>query len=152
IMESPSERNETVTTRKLKQLYRSCTNSEQRDAHQKESLENWLSEVELYLGDDHSEFGMDLESPRTWKRLASRLEEYQIHTFVKPFLKVPRVFRLKKFSNNAYMLSFYKDMIDNALKLLMRNLTKRKQFVEDIIEIEVDISRAIRASEHFSIK
>ncbi|GFV53348.1 EEF1AKMT4-ECE2 readthrough transcript protein [Trichonephila clavipes] len=27
IMESPSESNETVTTRKLKQLYRSCTNS-----------------------------------------------------------------------------------------------------------------------------
>ncbi|GFR17068.1 endothelin-converting enzyme homolog [Trichonephila clavata] len=168
IMESPSERNETVTTRKLKQLYRSCTNSEQRDAHQKESLENWLSEVELYLGDDHSEFGMDLESPRTWKRLASRLEEYQIHTFVKPSFKSstsvpiekieiecilpffpPEVYLNSSSSNNAYMLSLYRDMIDNALKLLMRNLTKRKQFVEDIIEIEMDISRAIRASETF---
>ncbi|GFS72296.1 hypothetical protein NPIL_435681, partial [Nephila pilipes] len=58
-----------------------------RNAHQKQSLENWFSELELPLGNDYPEYGMDLESPRTWKKLASRLEEYQIHTFVKPSFK-----------------------------------------------------------------
>ncbi|GFT42351.1 neprilysin-1, partial [Nephila pilipes] len=65
-----------------------------------------------------------------------------------PFLH-PKVYLNSSSNNKDYVLSLYKNMIDNALKLLIKDTTERKKFIADVIEVETDISIAIRDSEEF---
>ncbi|GIY25573.1 EEF1AKMT4-ECE2 readthrough transcript protein [Caerostris extrusa] len=100
-------RNESRTTRKMKQLYDSCMKSEQRNAQQKLSLENWFSEIELSLTNLQSDVTASSVSRGAWMRLASRLEEYQIHTIVKPYFKSSTETPIEKFFHKANKYLFF---------------------------------------------
>ncbi|GBM43643.1 EEF1AKMT4-ECE2 readthrough transcript protein [Araneus ventricosus] len=167
VMEISSNNNESQTTRKMKEFYQSCMNSEQRSIQQKLSLDRWFSEIELALDGFHSEYEMESATHRSWNALVSRLEEYQIHTIVKPYFKssrrspiekieidctipffAPKVYLNATADDNYYLLSLYKNYIKDALKLLpMKDATKRGKFSEDVIKIETDVATAIKNSE-----
>ncbi|GIY37158.1 neprilysin-1, partial [Caerostris darwini] len=165
IMEGVLSRNESRTTRKMKQLYDSCMKSEQRNAQQKLSLENWFSEIELSLTNLQSDDTASLVSHRAWMRLASRLEEYQIHTIVKPYFKSSTETPIEKIEVDCIVPFFYPNMnlkssgeenkntfmykyiMENVLKLLPMDTEKRQQLITDVIEMETDITRAIEQSE-----
>ncbi|XP_055934259.1 endothelin-converting enzyme 2-like [Argiope bruennichi] len=167
VMESPSDRNDSQTTRKMKELYRFCMNSEQRNIQQKLSLERWFSEIELKLDGFHTEYEIESATHISWKTLVSRLEEYQIHTIVKPRFKSsantpiekieidcaipffdPKVYLNITSNDNSYLLSLYKNYIKDALTLLpMKDAAKRRKFLDDVIQIETDVATAIKNTE-----
>ncbi|CAL1286734.1 unnamed protein product [Larinioides sclopetarius] len=167
VMEIPPNNNESQATRKMKEFYHSCINSEQRNTQQKLSLDSWFSEIELTLDGFHSEYEMESATQRSWEALVSRLEEYRIHTIVKPHFKSsrsspiekieidctipffdPKVYLNATADDNSYLLSLYKNYIKDSLKLLpMKDATKREKFLEDVIQIETDIATAITNSE-----
>ncbi|CAL1286736.1 unnamed protein product [Larinioides sclopetarius] len=132
VMEIPPNNNESQATRKMKEFYHSCINSEQRNTQQKLSLDSWFSEIELTLDGFHSEYEMESATQRSWEALVSRLEEYRIHTIVKPHFKSSRSSPIEKINSEVSP----NPVITSENTLLLKDLW-RTMIGDAIQEIEV---------------
>ncbi|KAG8192847.1 hypothetical protein JTE90_014625 [Oedothorax gibbosus] len=157
VMEDKPKENESQTLQKLKKFYNSCL-ANQSDSDRIQSLRDWFSEVHLSFDDAFQ---------NTWRTLVARLEEYGIHTIFTPTFKgssnvpietievdcnlpllQPDVYMNPSKNANSYTLGLYKDFLAESVKLLLDlNDIQRKEFMDNVLQVETSIARTIHVSE-----